>query len=105
MKNKPAPTILKTSYLSNDLVKNTQISWDYPFNTLFWRGIVAKFSTHVFLNLGEFEFMFEKAFKTRVSNALMELFDKEKNNRSKSPHCPLENISIGDILQFRNWEY
>jgi hypothetical protein len=32
MKNKPDPAILGPSNLSNEIKKDTEISWDYPFN-------------------------------------------------------------------------
>jgi hypothetical protein len=38
MKNKPDTALLGTSYLWNEIKKDTKISWDYPFN-LFWHTI------------------------------------------------------------------
>jgi hypothetical protein len=32
MKNNSDPPLLQTSYISNEIKKDTKISWDYPFN-------------------------------------------------------------------------
>jgi hypothetical protein len=66
MKNKPHPALLWTSYLSNEIKKDTKISWEYLFAKVTDRSKVdTKFRDMKFFT---FEKCLEILPKIRVAN-------------------------------------